>query len=107
MARPMCLIKKPLLEEIALKHYEGVPITRLIRKYHLPLTPPTLTKLVNYFLLAQDSSKSQAAKDLIYASLFPEWLLTEAGSVHTQPPNWHYNGRMPLGEWVYKEFPTE
>lgn len=102
MPRPMCLIKKPLLEKLSMAYVEGVPITKLIRKHALPVTPPTLTKLINYFLIAQDSRRDNNAKEIIVKSLFPEWLAIESGSVHTQPANWHYTGRMPFGEWVYK-----
>ncbi len=99
----MILIKQPLLETILLAHTEGVPISKLIRKHHLPITPPTLTKLLSHLSLAKDSKIEPATKARIEASLFPEWLNTELGSVVTQEPNWHYSGRMPLGSWFYKE----
>lgn len=103
MARPMILIKKPLLEQMLLAHTEGVPISHLIRKHHLPITPPTLTKLLSHLSLAKDSKVTPEIKAIIEASLFPEWLALETGSVVTQEANWHYTGRMPLGSWFYRE----
>lgn len=100
----MILIKQPLLTNIMLAHYEGVPVCALIRKHHLPITPPTLAKLINYMSMAKDSQIADDAKQRILASLFPDWLIPLEGSVHTQEPNWHYKGRMPFGEWQYKEW---
>jgi len=103
MARPMILIKQPLLEQMLLAYTEGVPISKLIRKHHLPITQPTLTKLLSHLSLAKDSKVDPATKAAVEASLFPEWLGEETGSVVTQSPNWHYTGRMPLGSWFYRE----
>jgi len=103
MARPMILIKRPLLEQLLISNTEGVPVCALLRKHHLPITPPTLTKLLNYLAMAQDSRVELAVKQTIEASIFPEWLNGDTGNVISQEPNWFYTGRMPFGKWEYRE----
>lgn len=99
MARPMILIKPTLLEELYNNNQLGVPVSALIRKHELPVTPPTLARLLDFFHLAKDSTPEAA--QIIRASLFPAWLLTQEDNVAIQDSQLvKYQGKMPLGTWL-------
>lgn len=103
MARPMVLMQEDLLSELWRKHMDGVPVLALIRRNNIEdiITSPTLTKLLGYMSAMEDSQDS-IVQDIIYASLFPEWLTEKAEelTVVTSPKDWYYKGKMPLGHWV-------
>lgn len=100
MARPHLLIQEDLLSEIWYKHTQGVPVLLLIREYKLEVTPPTLTKLLSY-MTAMESAVDEDVRGTIYASLFPEWLISQEDRViASQPHKMKYRGKMPLGEWA-------
>lgn len=99
MARPMLLIKEPLLEALYIKHKVGVKYNTLIKNYGLYLTGPTLKKLIRFYSIAQNTDKS--VSDTIKASLFPEWLTEE--TQYQKPADWVYIGTMPLGTWEKRQ----
>lgn len=103
MARPMILIKEKLLNEIYNKYKQGVPVLKLIRQYSLgeSITAPTLTKLLSY-KIAMETTKNKEIKQSIKTSLFPEWLDANKGNVQTNPKEWYYVSKMPLGEWIVR-----
>lgn len=95
MARPMLLIKESLLKELYAKHKDGVKYNTLIKNYDLPLSGPTLRKLIRYYSIMQNANP--AVSDTIYESLFPQWLTEEVQ--YQDAAEWVYIGAMPLGEW--------
>lgn len=99
MARPMLLMQESLLHELYSKHKDGVKYNTLIRNYDLPLTGPTLRKLLKYYNVMQ--SADQQVGDTIRASLFPEWLTEELQ--YQDAAEWVYRGTMPLGNWEKRE----
>jgi len=111
MARPMLLIRQPLLTELYSKYRDGVPVSKLIAQHALGITPPTLTKLLMYMDAANEAKHDEVGQ-IIYASLFPEWLqdepnVTEIGKhkdVVLQSPQWRYTGKMPIGNWERNEW---
>lgn len=101
MARPMLLIQKALLTELYSQYSEGVPVSKLISKFSLDITHPTLGKLLTYMENLQlATDEDHEARHIINASLFPEWLANEAKPIVKQPYSWRYEGKMPLGKWV-------
>lgn len=108
MARPMLLIPKPLLEQLAYENTEGVPVSVLVRKHSLNITHPTLTKLISCLHHAQEAKPQ--AKKIILASLFPSWLeecMSIDKPVVKQPSTWRYEGKFPLGKWEANEWATD
>lgn len=103
MARPMILIKEPLLRQLWLANEEGIPLSKLLRKHHIPVSAPTLAKLLNFMAMADNDTIDAALSKTINASVFPEWLATENGSIVVQPENWHYRGKMPFGYWEWSK----
>lgn len=99
MARPMLLMKENLLDELYNKHKDGVKYNTLIAKYDLPVSGPTLKKLLKYYTVMQNSDIE--VKRIIYASLFPKWLKEELQ--YQNAAKWVYIGTMPLGNWEEKE----
>lgn len=101
MARPMVLMQEDLLNEIWYKHAQGVPVLAVIRQFDLDgkITAPTLTKLLSY-VTAMESSSDDTVSDIIYASLFPVWLTDNEAIIVTNPPDFYYTGKMPLGRWI-------
>lgn len=100
MPAPMYLIQKPLLTTIAEEAKIGVPHATLVTKYSLPITPPTLSKLIKHMRAYLDcvEPKSQA---IIEASLFPNWLMyRDQDNVVRQPTTYKYDGKFPLGRWI-------
>lgn len=107
MARPMLLIKEPLLRQLWLANEEGIPLSKLLRKHHIPLSPPTLAKLINFMSIIDSIQLEAGLRDIVYKSVFPQWLAIENGSVHKQPENWHYRGKMPFGYWEQSKVITK
>lgn len=103
MARPMILIKETLLRKLWLANEEGVPLSKLLRKHNIPVSAPTLAKLVNFMAMADNTEIDIKLQNIIKASVFPEWLAIEAGSIAIQPENWHYRGKMPFGYWEWSK----
>lgn len=103
MARPMVLMQEDTLNELWYKHAQGVPVLAIIRQYNLEgkITAPTLTKLLSYMTAMQDAS--DAVNAIIHASLFPRWLTdNDAKLIMTNPQEWYYTGKMPLGQWILR-----
>lgn len=107
MARPYILIQKEVLLELEDLYFKGVPTRKLVRQYELSIASPTLQRLLNYLTLANrsivDGKASLVTRDIIHASLFPEWLEAVDADEVSQPSNWHYEGTMPLGKWVKRK----
>lgn len=107
MARPIKLIPYDLMLQLADDYAAGVPASKLIRKYKLNITHPTLLNLLRYMQALQSEQTPDEIKQIIHNSLFPSWLadIAEVTRAHTitQPTSYSYHGRMPLGEWVQAE----
>lgn len=106
MARPMILICKHLLEQLYYESTMGVGISKLLDKYALPITHPTLAKLLSYMDALNEVKECKEVYDTIHASLFPAWIeawLTPHGCV-TQPAEYKYEGTFPLGKWVMNDW---
>lgn len=88
------LIEATLLDEITKHYINEVPITKLIKRYKLPINRITLTKLVHayMFLLADPGN------EIVDKSLFPTFATDETG-VYRTPPNYKYVGIFPFGYW--------
>lgn len=105
MARPMVLMQEDTLNELAYKYAQGVPVLAVIRQFNLEgkITAPTLTKLLSYMTAMQAESASTEVAAIIYDSLFPKWLSdNEQNLIMSNPPEWYYTGKMPLGKWVLR-----
>lgn len=102
MARPIKLIPRHLLKKL-FNHYEdGVPITKLVRKYNLDISGPTLDKLLSMYALSRDGLVSLDDREIILNSLFPAWVeegISISDTLCIQPPDWEYVGSMPYGYW--------
>lgn len=107
MARPYILVQRDVLEEIEELSFRGVPARRLCRDYNLTIAAPTLTRLITYLAMATrsivDGEQSLESKDIILNSLFPQWLEEIDKDEVSQPPDWYYDGAMPLGKWIKRE----
>jgi hypothetical protein len=103
----MFLIQEELFEKLYHKYRQGVPISRLIQQHSLAITHPTLTKLIMYYDAWQEAYNDEVGS-IIFRSLFPEWLTNNQDNknVLLQPPEWRYEGKMPLGQWVKNEWAT-
>lgn len=89
------------LDQIHKEHSLGVPVAKLIAKYGIELTDPTVTKLIKYYDALFKAADAEV-KETITNSLNPQWLKDQSYKyfeVHYQPYEWYYSGRMPLGEW--------
>lgn len=102
MARPCILIKKELLIRLHEANKAGVPYSKLVRNYDLTVSQPTLAKLIHYITIAGNSPKEVA--DIIHASLYPAWSEQSETNCTVQPSTWYYRGKMPLGEWVERQW---
>ena len=103
MARPMLLMQELLLSDLWIRQQVGVPVSTMIQQDKLNITPPTLTKLLSYMsLLEQEEMKENPdVYQMIYDSLFPEWLVSnEEMQIMTQPNGQKYTGTFPLGHWI-------
>lgn len=104
MARPMILIKRETLTHLYFLRNEGVPVSELIRKHNISVTRPTLAKLFTYIDASEKNKRSKKVDEIIFNSMFPKWLNDAEEDVVKQPPEWRYEGRMPLGKWVLNEW---
>lgn len=101
MARPMILMRPQLLNAIHAEHKLGVPVVKLLKRYNLNITSPTLAKLLTYRRML-DKANSEAdvtTAEIIQASLYPAWLVNQSNDIMYQPATHYYTGTMPLGEW--------
>ena len=97
MSRPRILISKPLLNELYLKHIDGVKYLTLTKKYNLPISSPTLKTLLKFYDISQTIGFDTKTKGIILDSLFPPWLIE---NIQTQDQSeWLYRGDMPFGYW--------
>ncbi len=95
MNKSMVLIRESLLKDLHRKNKDGVPVLHLLRVYDLPLSAPTLTKLIGFYNLMLDSKGE--VHNTIHKSLFPPWLIEDMQYHNTK--TWIYLGKMPIGEW--------
>lgn len=105
MARPMKLIEHELLMELYHKYKDGVPVSKLLIKYDLPLTHPTVSKLISYYALyvkKYEEGEIQLA-NIVKQSLFPIWSEFSKTTIMQQPDDWKYIGKMPFGCWEQVE----
>ncbi len=101
MPRPMLLMQQNVLEEVHAKRKEGVPVSRLIKDYRMDITHPTLSRLIEYYELYKQANNE--IKPIIFSSLFPDWLNGTTDILVKQPSEYLYRGRMPLGQWEYRD----
>ena len=102
MRRQKKLLARSFLLRLKEQADLGVPIKRIIRRYNLSITAPTLVRLFeNYDLIEEYSSNSNTTKaDIVHNSLFPVWLDKDLVRIQLQPKEWKYTGRFPLGKWI-------
>lgn len=98
MSRPMLLMNKNLLVDCYQLYSTGVPISKILKSINVGITQPTLTKMLKHYKAYASEDILPVAKQLIAASLFPEWL-NDKDAVQVQPPEWYYSGTFPLGHW--------
>lgn len=108
MARPMLLMQEELLSILWQKQQVGVPVSTLIQQEQIDITPPTLTKLLTYMSALEDQAlqkeENHDTYNMIYNSLFPQWLIDhEHVPIMRQPNGWKYVGQFPLGIWSNNE----
>lgn len=101
MPRPMLLMQQKELVDMHAKRKEGVPVSRIIKDYELEITHPTLSRLIEYYELYMQANDE--IKPIIFSSLFPEWLSSSTDILVKQPTEYVYRGRMPLGQWEYRD----
>lgn len=81
----------------------GVPVARSMAK-HIPegeMTRPTVAMLISVYRTAKEHEDIQCGYDqLLFDSLFPDWLSPLQGAVQEQPHNFDYEGRFPEGRWL-------
>ena len=86
------LIRRSLLIELADLRLKGVPVLKLLRDYDLELSPPHLTKQLDYYNMFKNKAE-------VVNSLFPEWL-NDIDNIQEQPATAKYDGMFPWGEWI-------
>lgn len=90
MRKRRILIRQDVLDSIVKDTEKGVPLTRAIKNAKLTSCRPTISKLLDMYMLFPNRS----------TSLFPAWLTERE---QAQPNNWSYKGKWPIGEWVEDE----
>lgn len=95
------LIDEPLLVELLSKFRDGVPIARLVRDYKLEVSDPHLRKLLFIYIDILDEELYSSKRCTIRDALFPAWVQGKDGII-TQPNEWSFTGRFPLGTWGVK-----
>ena len=96
----MILIERTLLATLTQEASLGVPVATLTKKHNLPITAPTLSKMISH-MNALNQSENPQVKALIEKSLFPEWArFTSEDRLIKQSMMYNYNGLFPLGQWV-------
>ncbi len=99
MARAMILMKRDKLQKIYAERQLGVNYSALVRNHELPMTDPTLSKLLGHYD-AYMETRIDEVRDIIHGSLFPVWLTESAETyVYQDTAKWVYRGVMPLGRW--------
>jgi hypothetical protein len=107
MARPGTkrkLLPEVFLEQLASLSVQGVPKSRIIKDYSLDLTPPTLSGLINDYLIMKtllghkQKARQQVGKKM-QLSLFPSWLDPSFHAVQIEPAGARYSGSFPFGDW--------
>lgn len=94
MARPIFLIRERVLKNIYAENSLGVSYRRIINRYNLDISTPTLSKLLRYYRI---SLKIGSKSNVVHNSLFPEWL--DKDYKYQKSSEWKYTGYMPLGLW--------
>lgn len=96
------LLHKDMLERIWLRYSLGVPVRKLHRDFNIKMSIPAFKALIEYYEESNDIEQAISITNTILASLFPPWL-KENNKVQSQPKNWKYSGRFPLGVWLINE----
>ena len=91
--KPRKLITSRVLKALYMKTEQGIPLKRAMRQLNIPLTQPTVKKLLTHYSINSDITR---------ASIFPPWLSEDGPPVQEQPQDWVYQGYFPLGVWVCK-----
>ena len=94
------LLSRDILQVIWLRYSVGVPIRKLHKDFNINMAIPTFTRLIEWYEETTDQEQSVAITDTIEHSLFPAWLNEECRSVQSQPQDWKYIGKFPLGQWI-------
>ncbi len=90
MRNSRILISREVLDSIQKDVNQGVPFTRAIKNAQLTTCRPVISKLYDLYTLFPGREDS----------LFPPWLTERE---QTQPSNWDYVGKWPIGKWVENE----
>lgn len=93
------LLAKRILGRLYHRYAIGVPIAKLIRDSDLDISLPAFTNLINYYEESLDKEQSIQITNTIADSLFPEWLDPFNDYVQSQPKEWKYIGKFPVGSW--------
>lgn len=85
--RPRKLITEATLRQMHNEVRLGVPLTKVIRKYKIKLSRPTVRQLLDFYT---------GPTPVIRASLFPAWLKYDGQEA---PIAAIYEGEFPYGAW--------
>ena len=91
------LIGSILLQAIIELPNLGVPTKRIIENKGLDVSGSHLTKLIEFYKMAENSDLS-TVKDRICSSIFPPWL-NDTDKIKEVPDNWKYKDHFPFGYW--------
>ena len=93
------LLHRDTLERIYFRYSMGVPVRKLHRDFNMNISVPVFTKLIEAYEESLDNEQMTSITDTITNSLFPVWL-KNINCVQTQPKQWKYIGKFPLGAWL-------
>ena len=96
------LLNKDILERIYLRYTMGVPIRKLHRDFKINMSIPLFTSLIQLYEESLSDEQTVSITNTITNSLFPDWLNKEFNNAQSQPKQWKYIGKFPLGAW-YKD----
>ena len=96
--------RKLVPQSIIVNIYEltdiGVPLAKVLKDKDLDACRPVIAKLLDAYRLAHKEDMTMKVRGTVMSSLFPVWL-QESPEVQEQPDGWKYQGRFPLGHWLY------
>ena len=94
------LVPKQIIDDIYDLTSIGVPLAKVLKDKDLDACRPVIARLLDSYRLAHQDDMTLKVRGTVYASLFPVWL-QDTPAVQEQPDGWKYQGRFPLGTWLY------
>ena len=95
------LYSASILAQAAQRKAIGVPTRRIRRDLSITISVPTFNALIEHYEeMAKYQHLTPSIAKVIQESLFPTWLTKDIPAAQTQPPNWKYVGKFPLGAWI-------